>query len=186
MDLNLINTVKDFFNQDDPIVYHFVHSSRVVKNQALNLRISECVTRNYDRIRGIFTIWRDDPQILSSVYSSQLCGSASIGEKADDFFLATIHLKDHNITANDVMPDLNGGTDMEYSSNLVILKDILGIPYENISKFTVDNADILGITFKELKDYNIKHKPTDYDKSFLIKFSEEDGGLYRQIDWIEY
>ena len=85
------------------------------------------------------------------------------------------------IKPEDISPDWNGnGGEPDINSFcFVITKDILDIDPNDITPFVPGSTDLYGISFFDLKGYNIKHKPVNYEE--LLEY-----GIFREIEWLEY
>lgn len=163
-----IKTVEDLFLDDSTNVYHFFpweYKDSILEN---GLLCSNDGCNKKGEKKGIYVIWKNDERILSAIAETQ----ASVrkdGSIVDKLGLCTINLKQYGISPQDIAPDLNGGENPDINSFCCkIVRDIVNIKEQDITEWSGGNADTYGIVFYNLKDYNIAHKPKDYD--YMLNF----------------
>lgn len=174
-----MKTVGDLFADGEKVVYHYFPASEkesILKNGLLCSKDS--CTKNGMK-KGIYVVWSDDIRVRNAIVESQVSVDASFKPVGKICQLA-INLQKYGITAKDIAPDLNGGSECDINSFCCkIVKDISNIEISDISDWGGGSSDTYGVEFYNLAGYNIEHKPKDYD--YLSSL-----GIYPEISWKEY
>ena len=132
--------------------------------------------------QGVYVIWQDDLRIQSSILETQVAGDdySNLNLKTD-YSIIKLDASKYQIKPEDISPDWNGNGDEPdiNSFSFVITKDIKDIDPNDITPFNPGSSDLYGISFFDLKGYNIEHKPEYYEEL-------QELGVYREIEWVDY
>lgn len=177
-----IKTVQDFFSSKDSCLFRIVPNNKVsyILENGLLVQDGRCFKKGTKH--GIYVIWQDDKRIKSSILETQVSGDDYFNlNLKTDYSIIKLDVSKYQIKPEDISPDWNGnGPDPDINSfSFVITRDILNIDPEDIKQFVPESSDLYGISFFDLKGYNIEHKPENYEELLEL-------GIYREIEWVEY
>lgn len=177
-----IKSVQDFFSMKDSCLF------RIIPNKTVNYILKNgLLVRNGNYFmdgtkHGIYVIWQDDIRIKSSILETQVAGDdyRDLNLKTD-YSIIKLDVSKYQIKPEDISPDWNGnGGEPDLNSfSFVITIDILDIDPKDITPFVPGSSDLYGITFFDLKGYNIEHKPVNYERQL-------ESGIFREIEWLDY
>ena len=177
-----ITNVQDFFSLKDSCLFRIVPNYKVdyILKNGLLVRDGHCFKKGTKQ--GVYVIWQDDLRIQSSILETQVAGDdySNLNLKTD-YSIIKLDVSKYQIKPEDISPDWNGNGDEPdiNSFSFVITKDIKDIDPNDITPFNPGSSDLYGISFFDLKGYNIEHKPEYYEEL-------QELGVYREIEWVDY
>lgn len=172
-------TVEDLFADGEKMVYHYFPLSKKDSILKDGLLCSKNTSLKSGEKKGIYVVWSDDIRVRNAIVETQ----ASVDSKeipVGELCQLTINLKKYDISAKDIAPDLNGGSECDINSFCCkIVKDIPNIDPNDITDWKGGNSDTYGVEFYNLEGYNIDHKPSNYEIGVT-------NGWYQVRSWKEY
>lgn len=172
-------TVEEMCADSEKAVYHFfpAYLKEKILQEGLLVSKDECTAKGGRN--GIYVVWNDDIRVQNAIVGDQVIVNKKF-KQVGNICRVKINLKEHNISAKDIAPDINRGGNSDIgASSCKIVKDIIDIKPTDIEDWNIGNSDTYGIEIYDLEGYNVEYKPEDYDAFVQCNF-------YPKLEWKRY